>query len=93
MSVSVHPHVLKTVNADTAAEFDVLLLLARNAGSTVSRDELSRFALGHQEQPWDRSLDTHVSNLRRKLGPDPNGSRRINNVRGSGYVYTIVGRS
>lgn len=77
----------------TATEFDILLLLVRNAGSTVSRDELSRFALGHQEQPWDRSLDTHISNLRRKLGPDASGLRRINNVRGSGYVYTVAGRS
>jgi two-component system response regulator CpxR len=81
----------KTV-ALTSTEFDLLLLLTRHAGCTVSRDELSRFALGHPEQPWDRSLDTHISNLRRKLGPDSNGMRRINNVRGSGYVYATTGR-
>jgi two-component system response regulator CpxR len=75
----------------TATEFDILLLLARNAGSTVSRDELSRWALGHPEQPWDRTLDTHISNLRRKLGPSSDGMRRINNVRGSGYVYSVAG--
>jgi two-component system response regulator CpxR len=75
----------------TATEFDILILLARNAGSTVSRDELSRWALGHPEQPWDRTLDTHISNLRRKLGPSSDGMRRINNVRGSGYVYSVAG--
>jgi two-component system, OmpR family, response regulator CpxR len=84
-------HVNGNSVALTAAEFDILWLLTRSAGSTVSRDELTRFALGHQEQPWDRSLDTHVSNLRRKLGPDANGQRRINNVRGTGYVYTAGG--
>lgn len=75
----------------TSTEFEILSLLTRNAGSTVSRDELSRFALGHPEESWDRSLDTHISNLRRKLGPDRSGGRRITNVRGSGYVYTISG--
>ena len=75
----------------TGAEFDLLLLLVRNAGSVTSRDELSRWALGHPEQPWDRSLDTHISNLRRKIGPGPNGQRRISNVRGSGYVYSVDG--
>jgi two-component system response regulator CpxR len=81
-------HIAGQAIALTGAEFDLLVLLARKAGSTVPRDELSRWALGHPEQPWDRSLDTHISNLRRKLGPHPGGQRRIANVRGTGYIYS-----
>lgn len=72
----------------TGAEFDVLLLLARSAGTVLSRDEIAEVALGRQLGTFDRSIDNHVSNLRRKLGPLPGGSERIRNVRGAGYVYT-----
>ncbi len=53
----------------TGAEFAVLETLARAAGTVVSRDELSRRALGRRASAFDRSLDVHLSNLRRKLGP------------------------
>jgi two-component system response regulator CpxR len=53
----------------------------------VSRDELSRKALGRRASVFDRSLDVHLSNLRRKLGPLPGGGERIKTVRGVGYLY------
>ena len=71
----------------TGAEFSVLETLARAAGTVVSRDELSRQALGRRASAFDRSLDVHLSNLRRKLGPLPGGGERIKTVRGVGYLY------
>jgi two-component system response regulator CpxR len=71
----------------TGAEFGVLETLVRAAGTVVSRDELSRKALGRRASAFDRSLDVHLSNLRRKLGPLPAGGERIKTVRGVGYLY------
>ncbi len=71
----------------TGVEFELVVTLARSAGQVVSRDELSRAALGRKASAWDRSLDVHLSNLRRKLGPLPDGSERIKTVRGVGYLY------
>jgi DNA-binding response OmpR family regulator len=71
----------------TGAEFAVLETLVRAAGTVVSRDELSRRALGRRASAFDRSLDVHLSNLRRKLGPLPGGGERIKTVRGVGYLY------
>ena len=71
----------------TGAEFAVLETLVRAAGTVVSRDELSRQALGRRASAYDRSLDVHLSNLRRKLGPLPDGGDRIKTVRGVGYLY------
>ncbi|MCP4895654.1 MAG: response regulator transcription factor [bacterium] len=71
----------------TGVEFMLLELLLDKAGQVLSRDELSRGALGRRASSYDRSLDVHVSNLRRKLGPSTEGSERIKTVRGVGYVY------
>jgi two-component system response regulator CpxR len=71
----------------TGAEFGVLETLVRSAGTVVTRDELSRNALGRRASAFDRSLDVHLSNLRRKLGPLPDGGERIKTVRGVGYLY------
>jgi DNA-binding response OmpR family regulator len=71
----------------TGAEFAVLETLVRAAGTVVSRDELSRRALGRRASAFDRSLDVHLSNLRRKLGPIPGVGDRIKTVRGVGYLY------
>ena len=71
----------------TTVEFDLLAALMRVAGSTVSREDLVRIVLGREFSPFDRSIDTHVCNLRRKLGPLPNGGERIKGVRGAGYLY------
>jgi two-component system, OmpR family, response regulator CpxR len=72
----------------TGAEFDILLLLVRSAGKVLSRDEIAELALGRPMGILDRSIDNHISNLRKKLGSHVNGVERIRNVRGTGYVYT-----
>lgn len=75
----------------TSVEFDLLGALLRQAGTVVSRDDLAHVVLGRQLAPFDRSVDVHISKLRRKLGPQTNGSERIKTVRGSGYVYALPG--
>jgi two-component system, OmpR family, response regulator CpxR len=72
----------------TGAEFDILLLLVRSAGRVLSREEIAEAALGRSMGFLDRSIDNHVSNLRKKLGPLSGEAERIQNVRGAGYVYT-----
>ena len=71
----------------TGAEFDVLACLVRQAGSVVSREVLVETALGRPLGVFDRSIDNHVSNLRRKLGAVGSGEDRIRNVRGAGYMF------
>jgi DNA-binding response OmpR family regulator len=71
----------------TTIEFDLLAVLIRSAGSTVSRQDLVHDVLGRDFSPFDRSIDTHVCNLRRKLGPLEDGAERIKGVRGAGYLY------
>src|SRR5271155_4786832 len=71
----------------TTVEFDLLAALMRLAGSAVSREDLVRNVLGREFSPFDRSIDTHVCNLRRKLGPLQDGGERIKGVRGAGYLY------
>jgi two-component system, OmpR family, response regulator CpxR len=71
----------------TTVEFDLLAVLLRVAGTTVSREDLVRDVLGREFSPFDRSIDTHVCNLRRKLGPLEDGAERIKGVRGAGYLY------
>src|SRR5262249_14689450 len=71
----------------TTVEVDLLAALMRVARSTVSREDLVRHRLGRGFSPFDRSIDTHVCNLRRKLGPLEDGSERIKGVRGAGYLY------
>jgi two-component system response regulator CpxR len=71
----------------TGAEFDVLTLLLKSAGEIVSRETISQAALGRSLLAYDRSIDVHISNLRRKLGPAPDGGERLKAVRGVGYLY------
>jgi two-component system response regulator CpxR len=77
----------------TTVEFDLLAALMRVAGTTVSREDLVRNVLGREFSPFDRSIDTHVCNLRRKLGPLADGSERIKGVRGAGYLYGLPART
>jgi two-component system, OmpR family, response regulator CpxR len=72
----------------TGAEFEILLLLVRSVGKVLSRDEIAELALGRPMGMLDRSIDNHISNLRRKLGRHVNGVERIRNIRGTGYGYT-----
>jgi len=72
---------------------DLLDQLLRGAGRVIPRDELVRSVLRREFSPFDRSIDTHVSNLRRKLGPAAGGTERIKGVRGIGYQYALHDRS
>ena len=67
----------------TTAEFNVLLVLMRQAGEVVNKEMISQQALGRALTAYDRSVDVHVSNLRKKLGADER--ELIKNVRGVGY--------
>lgn len=73
--------------AMTSTEYCVLQVLIAHAGHMVSKADLSRDALGRELGRWDRSIDMHISNLRRKLGPLADGGERIKTVRGLGYQY------
>ena len=73
--------------AMTSTEYSVLEVLLREAGHVVSKAELSERALGRELMRYDRSIDMHLSSLRKKLGPLANGEERIKTVRGVGYQY------
>ena len=73
----------------TAVEFEVLEKLMRVAGRVVSRERLTLEVLDREYSALDRSIDMHVSNLRKKLGPRHEGTEHIKTIRGVGYVYTL----
>lgn len=73
----------------TGVEFDLLVNLLRNAGNIAKKEDLSLQVLERRLSPFDRSLDMHVSNLRKKLGTRENGEERIKTIRSVGYIYTI----
>jgi DNA-binding response OmpR family regulator len=70
----------------TSAEFFVLEALVRRSGQIQSRAVLTEQALGRPLEPYDRSIDTHVANIRRKLDLTDTSSIAIRSVRGQGYV-------
>jgi two-component system response regulator CpxR len=71
----------------TSVEFSLLEMLMRSAGQVVTREQVAHDVLGRQFFPYDRSIDMHVSKLRRKLGDATGGGERIKTIRGIGYVY------
>ncbi len=71
----------------TSVEFTLLDMLLRSAGQVVTREQIARDVLGRRFMPYDRSIDMHVSKLRRKLGDAPDGEERIKTIRGVGYIY------
>jgi DNA-binding response OmpR family regulator len=73
----------------TTAEFNVLLVLMRHAGEVVNKEMISQQALGRALTAYDRSVDVHVSNLRKKLGAMDR--ELIKNVRGVGYQLVHAG--
>ena len=75
----------------TAVEFDLLVALLREAGKVVKKEDLSEQVLDRKLSPFDRSLDMHISNLRKKLGDREDGEERIKTIRSVGYIYTVVG--
>ena len=74
----------------TMAEFGLLDALARHAGRVMSREQLAELVLGRRLTAFDRSIDVHVSNLRRKLGDPAGGREHIRAVRGEGYMFVRV---
>jgi DNA-binding response OmpR family regulator len=70
----------------TGTELRLLEVLMRAVGQVQSRESLTERVLGRRLTPYDRSIDTHVSNLRRKLGLGENGLPEIRSIRGAGYV-------
>jgi two-component system response regulator CpxR len=72
----------------TSVEFAILETLLRLAGQVVSRDDLVKQALGRRLSAYDRSIDVHVSSLRRKLGQRAGDSERIKTIRNIGYLYS-----
>lgn len=71
----------------TAVEFDLLEVLLRAAGTIVKREQLAKQVLGRELSAFDRSIDMHVSKLRRKLGNPSGGQERIKTIRSVGYLY------
>jgi two-component system, OmpR family, response regulator CpxR len=74
----------------TTAEFDLLRVLLQSAGQVVPREQLFQDVLGREFSVFDRSIDNHISSLRRKLGPRVHGVERIKSVRNIGYQYAIL---
>jgi DNA-binding response OmpR family regulator len=73
----------------TSAEFSLLESFLRDAGHVVTREQLTESVLGRKVVgPFDRVIDVHVSNLRKKLGDSP-GGERIKAVRGEGYQFVV----
>jgi DNA-binding response OmpR family regulator len=69
----------------TRAEFDLLAALVDAGGAVLSREQLGTAVFGESFSAFDRTIDSHVKNVRRKLGSAPNGSQYIETVRGLGY--------
>ncbi len=74
----------------TSVEFELLAVLLKNAGTIVKKEDLSQQVLERRLSPYDRSLDMHVSNLRKKLDAHGTSEERIKTIRSAGYIYTVV---
>ncbi|MDZ5602112.1 response regulator transcription factor [Pseudomonas sp. RP23018S] len=73
----------------TLSESRILEALLRQPGEPLDKQELAQLALGRKLTLYDRSLDMHVSNLRRKIGPHPDGRPRVVALRSRGYYYSL----
>ncbi|HEX6834822.1 MAG TPA: response regulator transcription factor [Rudaea sp.] len=74
----------------TGTEFNILAALMRDAGHVVSKETLSQDVLGRPLGPFDRSIDVHISKLRRKLGLAADGDSLINTIHRGGYLFRVV---
>lgn len=72
----------------TSVEFNLLQVLLREAGRVVTREDLASSVLSRKFSPFDRSIDMHVSKVRKKLGDSDGGTDHIKTVRGVGYILT-----
>jgi DNA-binding response OmpR family regulator len=73
----------------TSYEFDLLRVLAERAGRVLTREQLVDAVRGNADEAFDRSIDVHISHLRRKLGDDSRSPRILKTVRGVGYVFAV----
>lgn len=73
----------------TTVEFDMLKVLLECAGQVVTREAMSEAVLGRRFSGFDRSIDTHISNLRRKLSAKSDNAERIKTIRNSGYMFAL----
>lgn len=73
----------------TTMEFSLLYELVTHHGEVLSRDDLAEKVLSRKLSLFDRSIDVHIGNLRKKLGHFYNGHERIKSIRGVGYLYSI----
>ena len=71
----------------TNVEYEILLMLLASAGRVIKREDLVRSTLGRELSVFDRSIDMHISHLRKKLGHNIGEVERIKTVRGVGYIY------
>ncbi|MBF0463114.1 MAG: helix-turn-helix domain-containing protein [Magnetococcales bacterium] len=73
----------------TSTEFNILELLMKEAGRVVNKETLALHGLGRKVAPYDRSIDLHISMLRRKLGHGQSTLSPIRTIRGSGYFFAL----
>lgn len=73
----------------TQTEFRLLQMLMEQPGEMVSKDDMMKTVLNRNLGPFDRTIDMHISNLRKKLGPMAGGDQRIITIRGAGYQLAI----
>ena len=73
----------------TSVEFSLLQVLLREAGRVVTREALVDEVLGRKFSPFDRSIDMHVSKVRKKLG-DSDSEDHIKTIRGAGYIFALA---
>ncbi|MEM6296718.1 MAG: response regulator transcription factor [Myxococcota bacterium] len=73
----------------TGAEFDILRALVERAGRVVPRERLMELARGAEFTAFDRAIDVHISNIRKKLGETPGAPRWIRTIRGVGYQVNV----
>jgi DNA-binding response OmpR family regulator len=73
----------------TSVEFSLLEALLHHAGQVVTREHLTESVLGRKLGPFDRVIDVHVSNVRRKLAHAADAGERIKAIRGSGYLFVV----
>ncbi|MDF1761986.1 MAG: response regulator transcription factor [Oleibacter sp.] len=71
----------------TVTEFNILAVFAREVGKVIDKNRLAEQSMQRSLTLFDRSLDMHLSNLRKKLGDSPEGHPRIKTIRGVGYMY------
>jgi DNA-binding response OmpR family regulator len=73
----------------TSTEFDILALLLEMAGSVVDKNTISEQVLKRRLMPYDRSIDVHISNIRKKIHEHENSEEFIKNIRGVGYQFVL----